>query len=62
MAETSDLNQNAIVRIWRAFGLKPHLQKNFKLYTDPFFVEKMRDIVGLYLNPPEKTRAVVLCV
>ena len=62
MAKASGLNQNAIVRIWRAFGLKPHLQENFKLSTDPFFVEKVRDIVGLYLNPPEQTRAVVLCV
>jgi transposase len=62
MAVASGLNQNAIVRIWRAFGLKPHLQENFKLSTDPFFVEKVRDIVGLYLNPPEQTRAVVLCV
>lgn len=62
MAQASGLSQNAIVRIWRAFGLKPHLQDNFKLSTDPFFVEKVRDIVGLYLNPPEQTRAVVLCV
>ena len=62
MARDSGLTQNAIVRIWRAFGLKPHLQENFKLSTDPFFVEKVRDIVGLYLNPPEQTRAVVLCV
>jgi transposase len=62
MAESSGLSQSAIVRIWRAFGLKPHLQENFKLSTDPFFVEKVRDIVGLYLNPPEQTRAVVLCV
>jgi transposase len=62
MAEASGLNQNAIVRIWRAFGLKPHLQENFKLSTDAFFVEKVRDIVGLYLNPPEQTRAVVLCI
>jgi transposase len=62
MAEASGLNQNAIVRIWRAFGLKPHLQENFKLSIDAFFVEKVRDIVGLYLNPPEQTRAVVLCV
>ena len=62
MAQASGLNQNAIVRIWRAFGLKPHLQENFKLSTDAFFVEKVRDIVGLYLNPPEHTRAVVLCV
>lgn len=62
MAEAGGLNQNAVVRIWRAFGLKPHLQENFKLSTDAFFVEKVRDIVGLYLNPPEQTRAVVLCV
>ena len=62
MAAASGLTQNAIVRIWRAFELKPHLQENFKLSTDPFFVEKVRDIVGLYLNPPERTRAVVLCV
>jgi transposase len=62
MAAATGLNQNAIVRIWRAFGLKPHLQENFKLSTDPFFVEKVRDVAGLYLNPPEQTRAVVLCV
>ena len=62
MATARGLNQNAIVRIWRAFGLKPHLQENFKLSTDPFFVEKVRDVVGLYLNPPEQTRAVVLCL
>ena len=62
MAKASGLTQNAIYRIWRAFGLKPHLQENFKLSTDPFFVEKVRDIVGLYLNPPERTRAIVLCV
>lgn len=62
MAKASGLNQNAIVRIWRAFGLKPHLEENFKFSTDPFFVEKVRDIVGLYLNPPEQTRAIVLCV
>lgn len=62
MAKASGLTQNAIVRIWRAFGLKPHLQENFKVSTDPFFVEKVRDIVGLYINPPEQNRAVVLCV
>ena len=62
MAKASGLTQNAIVRIWHAYGLKPHLQENFKLSSDPFFVEKVRDIVGLYLNPPEATRAVVLCV
>ena len=61
MAKASGLTQ-CHCRIWRAFGLKPHLQENFKLSTDPFFVEKVRDIVGLYLNPPEQTRAVVLCV
>jgi transposase len=49
-----------VSRIWRAFGLKPHLQETFKLSNDPFFVEKARDIVGLYLNPP--CRALVLCV
>ena len=62
MAKDSGLTQNAILRIWHSFGLKPHLQENFKLSTDPFFVEKVRDIVGLYLNPPEQTRAIVLCV
>ena len=62
MAKATGMSQPAISRIWRAFGLKPHLQENFKLSTDAFFVEKVRDIVGLYLNPPEQTRAVVLCV
>jgi putative transposase len=47
-------------RIWHGFGLEPHRQRHFKLSTDPFFVEKVRDIVGLYLNPPDN--AVVLCV
>jgi len=49
-----------ICRVWQTFGLKPHLRDTFQLSTDPFFVEKVRDIVGLYLNPPEK--ALVLCV
>lgn len=62
MAKACGLKQNAVLRIWRAFGLKPHLQETFKLSTDPFFVEKVRDVVGLYLNPPAQTRAVVLCV
>ena len=62
MAKKSGLTQNAILRIWKTFGLKPHLQETFKLSTDPFFVEKVRDVVGLYINPPEQTRAVVLCV
>jgi transposase len=60
MAAATGLNQTAISRIWRAFGLKPHLQETFKLSTDPQFVDKVRDIVGLYLNPPEA--ALVLCV
>jgi transposase len=60
MAEAVGLSQNAIVRIWHAFELKPHLSETFKLSTDPFFVEKVRDIVGLYLNPPD--RAIVLSV
>ena len=56
MARARGLNQDAIVCIWRAFGLKPHLQENFKLSTAAFFVEKVRDLVGLYLTPPEQTR------
>jgi transposase len=48
------------VRIWHAFGLQPHRSETFKLSTDPFFVEKVRDVVGLYMNPPE--HAMVLCV
>src|SRR5205807_6002644 len=49
-----------ITRIWRAFGLKPHIDETFKLSPDPQFIDKVRDIVGLYLNPPDA--AVVLCV
>lgn len=60
MAKEVRLNQTAVSRIWRAFGLQPHRQETFKLSTDPLFVDKVRDIVGLYLNPP--SRAVVLCV
>jgi transposase len=60
MAEAVGLNQTAISRIWRAFGLQPHRVEHWKLSKDPLFVEKVRDIVGLYLDPPE--RAVVLCV
>lgn len=60
MAQKSGLSQSAVVRIWRTFGLKPHRVETFKLSKDPQFVEKVRDIVGLYMNPPE--RAVVLCV
>jgi hypothetical protein len=54
------MNQTAVSRIWRAFGLKPHLTEAFKLSTDPQFIDKVRDIVGLYLNPPQA--ALVLCV
>ena len=60
MAQKTGLSQTAIVRIWRAFGLQPHRVENFKFSKDPQFVEKVRDIVGLYLNPPD--RAIVLCV
>jgi len=60
MAERTGLSQSAVVRIWQAFGLQPHKSETFKLSCDPFFVEKVRDVVGLYLNPP--ARAVVLSV
>jgi len=60
MAANVGLNQTAISRIWRTFGLKPHRIEDFKLSTDPQFVDKVRDVVGLYLNPPDA--AVVLCV
>lgn len=60
MAQRSGLSRSTISRIWRAFGLQPHRTGTFKLSTDPLFVEKVRDIVGLYLNPPDK--AMVMCV
>jgi transposase len=60
MARVTKLSRPTISRIWRAFGLQPHRTETFKLSTDPFFVEKVRDLVGLYLNPPD--HAVVLCV
>lgn len=60
MAESIGLSQTAVVRIWHAFGLQPHRVENFKLSKDPQFVEKVRDVVGLYMNPPEN--AIVLCV
>jgi transposase len=59
MAKASGLSQTAIARIWRAFALQPHRSETFKLSRDPLFIEKVRDIVGLYMNPPD--RAVVLC-
>jgi putative transposase len=60
LAAQTRLSKTTVHRIWRAFGLQPHRQRHFQLSNDPFFVEKVRDIVGLYLNPPDK--AVVLCV
>ena len=60
MARRSGLSESTVGRIWRKFDLKPHLIDGFKLSTDPLFVEKVVDVVGLYHNPPEK--AVVLCV
>jgi transposase len=60
MAERSGLSKSTVGRIWRDFGLKPHRADTFELSTDPLFVEKVVDVIGLYHNPPE--RAVVLCV
>jgi transposase len=60
MARQTGMSQSAISRIWRAFGLKPHLVDSFKLSNDPLFIEKVRDVVGLYMNPPDA--AIVLCV
>jgi putative transposase len=60
MAEEIGVSHMTVSRVWKTFGLKPHLSNTFKLSTDPFFVEKVRDIVGLYLNPPQN--ALVLCV
>jgi transposase len=60
MAKATGMSQSAISRIWRAFGLKPHLVQTWKLSTDPQFIDKVRDIVGLYLDPP--AGALVLCV
>lgn len=60
MAKESGLSVSSVQRIWRAFGLQPHLMETFKLSTDPDFVAKVRDVVGLYVAPPQ--HAVVLCV
>src|SRR6516165_8685426 len=60
LAKEMGMSQTAVSRIWRAFGLKPHRTETFKLSTDPLFVDKVRDVVGLYLDPPD--RALVLCV
>ncbi len=60
LAARAGVSRETVRRIWRAFGLQPHRTETFKLSTDPLFVEKVRDICGLYLNPPDK--ALVLCV
>jgi transposase len=60
MAKAAGLSVSTVGRVWRAFGLQPHRAESFKLSTDPLFAEKVRDIVGLYLAPPD--RALVLCV
>jgi transposase len=60
MAKASGLSQSAVSRIWRAFGLQPHRTETFKLSTDPLFIDKVRDVVGLYLSPPDN--AIVLCL
>jgi putative transposase len=60
MADQSGVSKSTVQRVWNAFALQPHRHKAFKISSDPFFIEKLRDIVGLYLNPPEN--AVVLCV
>ena len=60
MAKASGVSRSTINRIWRAFGLQPHRVETFKLSPDPLLIEKVRDIVGLYMNPPD--RALVLCV
>lgn len=60
MEAEAHISKASVSRIWRAFGLKPHREKTFKLSTDPLFIEKVRDIVGLYMDPPQK--AVVMCL
>ena len=60
MSREAGVSPATVQRIWHAFGLKPHLQETFKLSTDPHFVDKVRDVVGLYMAPPD--RALVLCV
>jgi len=60
IADETGISKSTVNRVWNAFSIAPHRQRHFKLSTDPFFVEKVRDIVGLYLNPPDN--AMVLCV
>jgi AraC-like DNA-binding protein len=60
MARSAGMSQSTVSRVWRAFGLKPHIVQTWKLSTDPLFIDKVRDVVGLYMSPPEN--ALVLCV
>jgi hypothetical protein len=60
MARSAGMSQSTVSRVWRAFGLKPHIVQTWKLSTDPMFIDKVRDVVGLYMSPPEN--ALVLCV
>src|SRR6202167_269924 len=60
LARRCGMSQTAISRVWRAFALQPHRSETFKLSKDPLFIDKVRDVVGLYMNPPD--RALVLCV
>jgi hypothetical protein len=60
MAKEIGISQSTVSRVWRAFGLQPHRVEGVKLSTDPYFVDKVHDVVGLYLDPPE--RALVFCV
>ena len=60
MAKAAGVSRSTVQRIWDAHGLQPHRVETFKLSTDPAFTDKLTDVVGLYLNPPE--RAVVLCI
>jgi transposase len=60
LAKQCGMSQTAVARIWKAFALQPHRSETFKLSKDPLFIEKVRDVVGLYVNPPD--RALVLCV
>lgn len=60
IAEETGISKSTVSRVWRTFGIQPHRQRHFKISNDPFFVEKVRDVVGMYLNPPDK--AIVLAV
>lgn len=60
MADSMGISKATVQRVWSAFGIQPHRQRHFKISNDPYFAEKVRDVVGLYLNPPDK--ALVLCV